>query len=82
MALTISKDQYKSLEAYFTEVYDSATESQRAIRNLVASFDGMVNVNGVEFTQAQLDAREQKLKDDWADAKANLVSQIDAILGM
>lgn len=81
MALTITSNQYQGLEQYFGEVYNRSTEAQRAVRFLLTSFDGTVTVNGVELTQAQLDAREQKLKDDWAAAKAQLVNQIDAILG-
>ncbi len=80
MALTITKEQYTSLEQYFNGIYNRATEAQQAVRFLLASFDGTVSINGVELTQAQLDAREQKLKDDWANAKARLVAQIDALL--
>ena len=81
MSLTITQQQYKQLEQMFSEVYNRATLSKEAIRILGTSFDGAVEVNGVQLTQAQLDAREQKLKDDWATAKANLIPLIDAMLG-
>ena len=82
MALTVSNGQYTSLEQYFGEVYNHATEAQKAARFLLSSFDGTVTINGIALTQTQLDAREQKLKDDWADAKGQLIAQIDTILGV
>ena len=82
MALTVTKQQYTGLEQYFGEVYNRTTEAQQAARFLLSSFDGTVTINGVALTQAQLDAREQKLKDDWANGKAQLITRIDAILGV
>lgn len=81
MSLTITQQGYKQLEQLFSEVYNRAASSQEAVRILSASYDGTVSVNGVQLTPAQIDAREQKLKDDWAAAKASLIPQIDAVLG-
>ena len=82
MALSISKQQYQSLEELFAQVYNQASEAQNAVRLLGASWDGAVVVSNIHLTQTQLDARELSLKQDWADAKTDLIALIDAILGV
>ncbi len=82
MALAITKEQYQTLEAYFNQVYNQATEAQQAVRALLVSLDGTAKVEGFELTQVQLDARELKLKNDWANIKSKLIAEIDGILGV
>ena len=82
MALTMSNQQYQTLEQLFAEVYHRAMEAQSAAGLLRSSWDGPVSVSDFELTQAQLDTREQKLKRDWADVKTVLIARIDAVLGV